>query len=229
MNWISKIRNPHPKAGFSQSDEDSIILNIFDEIKTTNKFYVDIGALAYGAAMSNTQCLDNEVWRGLAFDMDFDPTNRVKKEFITPFNVCDVLKKYDCPKNFDFLSLDIDSSDYDVLESILENYEPRVICTEFNGTLDPTETIKMEYEEGYVWDKTNRYGYSFGAGKYLLEKNGYTIILNQGETNLFAIKKELITFEMEEVQATKSMYHKYNESAKWVDCREPIKKELTND
>jgi hypothetical protein len=29
---------------------------------------------------------------------------------------------------------------------------------------------------------------------------------------------------MEEVQATKSMYHKYNESAKWVDCREPIKK-----
>ena len=35
MNWISKIRNPHPKAGFSQYDEDSIILNIFEEIKTT--------------------------------------------------------------------------------------------------------------------------------------------------------------------------------------------------
>ena len=221
MNWINEIRTPHKDAGFSQYDEDSIILNIFDAIGTTNRYYVDIGALAYGGTMSNTQSLHNLGWKGLAFDMDEDPSNRAIKEFITPFNICDILEKYDCPKDFDFLSLDIDSFDYDVLESILEKYAPRVICSEFNGTLDPNSTIKIEYKEGYVWDKTNNYGYSFSAGKYLLDKFGYVVILNQDETNIFAIKKELIDFEVN-VIATQSIYHAINKYAKWIDCREKI-------
>jgi hypothetical protein len=222
MNWMSEIRNPRKDSGLSQYDEDTIILNIFDHIGTTNRYYVDIGALAYGTTMSNTQALHNLGWKGLAFDMDEDPTNRAIKEFITPFNICDVLKKYDCPKDFDFLSLDIDSFDYDVLESILQKYSPRVICSEFNGTLDPSSTIKVAYQEGYVWDRTNNYGYSFNAGKYLLDKYGYVIILNQDETNIFAIKKELIDFEVN-VIATQSIYHAINPLAKWIDCKEPIK------
>jgi hypothetical protein len=222
MNWISKIRNPHPKAGFSQYDEDSIILNIFEEIKTTNNFYVDIGALAYGASMSNTFCLHKEGWNGLAFDMDEDPQNRTLKEFITPSNILDILKKYNCPKSFDFLSLDIDSFDYDVLESILSEYNPRVICTEYNGTLDPNSTIKIKYKEGYVWDKTNNYGYSFGAGKYLLEKNGYKVILNQDDTNIFAIKNDLIDFDVN-VEVKQNIYHKINENAEWIDCKQENK------
>ncbi len=222
MNWISEIRNPRQDAGLSQYDEDTIILNTFDHIGTTNRYYVDIGALAYGTTMSNTQILHNLGWKGLAFDMDEDPTNRAIKEFITPFNICDILKKYDCPKNFDFLSLDIDSFDYDVLESILQEYSPRLICSEFNGTLDPNSTIKLEYQEGYVWDRTNNYGYSFGAGKYLLDKYGYVVILNQDETNIFAIKKELIDFEVN-VIATQCIYHAINPLAKWIDCKEPIK------
>jgi hypothetical protein len=222
MNWISEIRNPRQDAGLSQYDEDAIILNTFDHIGTTNRYYVDIGALAYGTTMSNTQILHNLGWKGLAFDMDEDPTNRAIKEFITPFNICDILKKYNCPKDFDFLSLDIDSFDYDVLESILQEYSPRLICSEFNGTLDPNSSIKLEYQEGYVWDRTNNYGYSFSAGKYLLDKYGYVIILNQDETNIFAIKKELIDFEVN-VIATQTIYHGINPLAKWIDCKEPIK------
>jgi hypothetical protein len=222
MNWISEIRNPRQDAGLSQYDEDTIILNTFDHIGTTNRYYVDIGALAYGTTMSNTQILHNLGWKGLAFDMDEDPTNRAIKEFITPFNICDILEKYDCPKDFDFLSLDIDSFDYDVLESILKEYSPRLICSEFNGTLDPNSTIKLEYQEGYVWDRTNNYGYSFSAGKYLLDKYGYVVILNQDETNIFAIKKELIDFEVN-VIATQTIYHGINPLAKWIDCKEPIK------
>jgi hypothetical protein len=224
MTWITRIRNKNPKAGFSQYDEDSIIMNIFEEIKTTNKFYVDIGALGYGALMSNTLCLHNENWKGLAFDMDEDPNNRTIKEFITPFNILEILKKYNCPKELDFLSIDIDSFDYDVLENILSEYQPRVICTEYNGTLDPNSTIKMKYKEGYVWDKTNNYGYSYGAGKYLLEKNGYKVILNQDDTNLFAIKSDLIDFDVH-VEVKQNIYHSVNENAEWIDCKEPIKKD----
>lgn len=224
MTWITRIRNKNLKAGFSQYDEDSIILNIFEEIKTTNKFYVDIGALGYGALMSNTLCLHNENWKGLAFDMDEDPNNRTIKEFITPFNILEILKKYNCPKEFDFLSIDIDSFDYDVLEEIFSEYQPRVICTEYNATLDPNSTIKMKYKEGYVWDKTNNYGYSYGAGKYLLEKNGYKVILNQDDTNLFAIKSDLIDFDVH-VEVNQNIYHSVNENAEWIDCKEPIKKD----
>lgn len=80
-------------------------------------------------------------------------------------------------------------------------HRPRLICTEFNGTLEPNVSLVLEYEDGYTWDKTNKYGYSFAAGKKLLEKNGYVIIYNQHDTNIFAVRKELAPEIFTEVTA----------------------------
>ena len=214
--WVEKIKEIKADKMQSQFDEEGIIAFIFQNIGIEHKWFVDFGAGAYDGTMSNTRKLKQDGWFG--FGVDMTPTNDpwVIKEFIKPDNACQILKNMAAPFDFDFLNLDIDSSDFYVLQNILKEYRPRLICTEFNGTLDPNISLVLEYEEGYTWDKTNKYGYSFAAGKKLLEENGYVIIYNQHDTNIFAIRKELAPAGFIEVKAKRNIYHPINQTAKWI-------------
>jgi hypothetical protein len=48
-----------------------------------------------------------------------------------------LLSNYAIPKNFDFLSIDIDGNDFHVWNAV-QKYRPKVVCIEFNPTV-PTE------------------------------------------------------------------------------------------
>jgi hypothetical protein len=77
-------------------------------------------------------------WRGILFDGEFsnDEIN-LRKEFIIPSTVGDVFKKYNVPKDVDYISVDIDSCDVFVLEAILSaRYRPRVVTIEYNCMID---------------------------------------------------------------------------------------------
>lgn len=216
MNWVSQIKDLTGKNMQSQFAEDIIINHIFKHIGTTNRFFVDLGAGAYDGKMSNTRTLKHNGWDGFGVDCANITDEWIIKEFVKPDNVCDILARNNTPKDFDFLNLDLDSSDYWVLQSILTNYSPRLICSEINGTLDPGASIALLYEDGYTWDYTNKYGYSFAAGKKLLEKHGYKIIYNLHDTNIFAVKKELVEgIEFIPVTAKRNMYHPVNTKAQW--------------
>lgn len=200
---------------YSQYGEDIIADYIFNHLGTTNKFFVDIGAGGAGRQLSNTHFFKLRGWEGLAFDMD--GSEGTINEFIKPNNIVSLLTKYECPKEFDFLSVDIDSFDYDVIGNILSAYSPRLVVAEFNGTLDPLSKVKLEYEDGYTWDTTNKYGFSLGAGIDLFEKHGYTVVLNHKETNIFAIRKDLLPEGYKkEIKGVRTMYHRHNPNAKWV-------------
>lgn len=217
LNWINEIKNLKGNNLQSQYSEDIIINHIFKNIGTANKFFVDLGAGAYDGKMSNTRTLKHNGWSGFGVDFENMTDDWIINAFIKPSNVCDILMKENTPKDFDFLNLDIDSSDYWVLSELLKEYSPRVICTEFNGTLNPHIPVALEYEDGYTWDKTNKYGYSFAAGKKLLEQHGYKIIYNLHDTNIFAVKKEYVDgIDFVPVTAQKNIYHPINQNAKWI-------------
>lgn len=218
MNWIEQIpRLPKTKGRYSQFNEELILLHIFKHIGEGNKFLVDIGAGAYEEGMSNSLLLIESGWEGVGFDGSPSEQNWIYPVMITPENVCEKLVEYRCAVRPDFLNLDIDSCDYWVLMAVLSLFEPRVICTEFNGCLDPNKKTVLEYEKGYTWDGTDKYGYSFAAGKELLESHGYTIIYNQGETNIFAVKSELIEgLTFPEVTAKRNQYHPHNPGNHWI-------------
>jgi len=214
-NWIEKIKDIKVK-GESQFDEEGIIDFIFQNIGIEHHWFADFGAGAYDGKMSNTRKLKQDGWFGFGVDMSPTEDPWIIKEFIKPDNACSILKSMAAPVDLDFLNLDIDSCDFYVLQNILKEYKPRLICTEFNGTLEPEQSLVLEYEEGYTWDKTNKYGYSFAAGKKLLEENGYVIIFNQHDTNIFAIRKELAPENFTEVTAKRNIYHPINQNAKWI-------------
>lgn len=223
--WVEKIAALPDKGTYSQFNEDVIIQHIFKNIGTVNRLYVDLGAGAYNGKMSNTQLLRESGWIGFGVDAEAgDDTPHLIKEVITPENVVQIMKdrvkvssEHQKESVIDFLNLDIDSCDFWVLANILKNFQPRVICTEFNGTLDPDVAVALEYEPGYMWDGTNKYGYSFAAGKALLEWYGYSIIYNQHNVNIFAVhNNELIGVDVPKISASKDMYHPVNPSAKFI-------------
>jgi len=219
MSWIREIKSITKSGGSGQFEESEIIFHVFQNIGTTNKYLVDIGAGAYGgSSMSNIRDMMETGWTGFGVDCSEVGDEWTIKKFVKPDNIVSILEEQKTPLEFDFLNLDIDSSDFWVLKNMLEaGYRPRLICTEYNGTLDPEKSLVLKYTDGYMWDETNKYGYSFAAGKKLLSQYGYTIIFNQHDTNIFAIRTADIGEEVVVVEAKKNPYHPTSADAIWVE------------
>ena len=65
---------------------------------------------------------------------------RLFKEIFWPDNIVKLFKKYKVKKQFDLLSVDTDSYDFFMLETILEaGYRPRVIVAEYNANFETSE------------------------------------------------------------------------------------------
>jgi hypothetical protein len=215
MEWIAKLPKLNlSKNKYSQYGEEIIIEHIFEKIGCNDNYFVDIGAGGAGRNLSNTKLLTEKGWKGLSFDMD--GSEGTIKRFITPDNIVGLLNHYKCPKYFEFLSVDLDSFDYDIIDRVLHFYKPDVICAEYNATLNPDVPVKLEYEEGYTWDNTNKYGFSWSAGLKLFERHGYTVVMNHSDTNIFAIKSDIIPDVEIKLKAVQNIYHPINPNAKFI-------------
>ena len=217
MEWISNIKNIDFSGNkYSQTGEEVIAKYIFDNIGTTDKYFVDLGAGGYGNGnfMSNTRKFMEDGWSGLMIDKAARGVPDIKEYTLTPENIVSILEKENVPFEFDFLSVDIDSFDFFILEQTLLNYRPRVVCTEFNASLPPNSSLVLKYEEGYFFDNTNKYGYSFGAGKKLFEELGYTLIYNHLNLDLFAVRKDIVNQDCG-VTAKQVVNFPINQSAVW--------------
>lgn len=141
---------------YSQFGEDGIVEAILSCLSSTDKWCVEFGAWD-GLHLSNTYSLiksksyksvlieaDTEKFKILTKNMKgFDAT--LVNEFVTfdGENTLDkILGKTAIPKDFDFLSIDIDGNDYHILESI-SLYKPKVICIECNPTI-PNEVAYIQ-------------------------------------------------------------------------------------
>lgn len=218
MSWIIELQKLNSPEGKSQFGEEGIIKFIFWNLLPANRYFVDIGAGFYGhGIMSNTKHLLDSGWHGLRIDANNDDDKTIQQLYVTPENIVPFLKQHNVLIEFDFLNIDIDSFDLDILETIVPVYRPRVICTEFNSALDPASSIKLKYEPGYIWDETTKYGYSFGAAKKFCDKYGYVIILNHIEQNLFLVRNDLITEDMPEITSKQTFNHPHNPDAEWEE------------
>lgn len=178
---------------FSQNGEDGVIDKIFKTIKTTNKFYVEFGT--EDASECNTRLLrEKHQWQGLLLDgSNENLAINLRKEFITAENITKLFIKYNVPKEFDLLSIDIDFNDFYVWHAISSTYKPRVVVIEYNSTHMPHEDKIVVYHPTQMWDVTNYFGASILALARLGKKHGYTLVYadNRG-VNLFFIRSSIL-------------------------------------
>lgn len=112
------------------------------------------------------------------------------KSFITRDNIEKLFTENHVPKNLDVLIIDIDTTDYHIWKAI-QNFEPRLICIEFNPSFPPPEVFIIEYKDDFVWKGDDYYGASMQAMVDLGKEKGYELIhCTSGGDNLYFVKKE---------------------------------------
>jgi len=198
---ITRFRAGKLMNRFSFLEEETIIDKYLDRLPLSNKFCVDIAA-SDGISMSNTYFLYKKGWNGIAVECDpvkfaslsnsykvFSDVNLVKAK-VTPENVVFLLKACRCPTDFAFLNLDIDSYDYFVLDKLLDNFRPSLICLEINEKIPPPISFTVKYIPEHFWKGDHFYGQSISRCYKLCKKYNYDIV-ELCYNNMFIIPKEI--------------------------------------
>ncbi len=187
------------KKILSQYGQDGVLEKIFDVIGTTNKYFVEFGSAGTDTGMGNTAYLRRRGFTGLLMDGTEPPydsnvsTNNfydVKVEFITASNINDLFTKYNVPKDFDFLSIDIDGQDFHVWNN-LRNYSPRVVSIEMNHHIHPGKDKVMPLNDSWIWDGNEWFGSSVTALKKLGNSKGYALVATCMSDAIF-VRNDLI-------------------------------------
>jgi hypothetical protein len=183
------------------SGDEHIVLKYLGSLPASSKYCVDIAAQD-GVMGSQTLRLFQEGWSGLAVEFDgnmFAALSRMYQSFegvslvrakVVPQNVVAILQAARCPRDFGFLSLDIDSYDYFLLDQILAAFRPRVICVEINETVPPPLKFTVTFSEDHQWSGDHFQGQSICKCYELCVKYDYAIV-ELHYNNLFLVPAEL--------------------------------------
>ena len=127
-NWISKIYQFEKKI-YSQGKQDGIIEYILKNIEIKNKFCIEFGynsnSLTEGSGPNTTNLIINHGWDKLLLDGDFSNEEiNLHSHFLTEDNICEIFEKYNVPLEPGYISIDVDSTDLWLMNSILQKYKP---------------------------------------------------------------------------------------------------------
>jgi hypothetical protein len=105
----------------------------------------------------------------------------VKRERVAAENIESLFHKYDVPREFDLLSIDIDGNDYWVWKAI-ESFTPRVVIVEYNIFFLTEMAKTVDYAPDYDWNEKwyHRYhGASLAALESLGRSKGYSLVYTE--------------------------------------------------
>jgi hypothetical protein len=164
---------------YSQTDEDGILDAIFRALGEGERTFAELGC--GNGLENNTHTLLLRGWRGVWVDgssknIEFigrhlplsTPRLSVEQQFITRENaypvVRDALAKLEgAPADVDLLSIDLDGNDAIILDQLLLQLSPRVVCVEYNGKFHYPVDVEMPYNATHGWSGDDYYGASLAA------------------------------------------------------------------
>ena len=193
---------------FSQFGEDGIIQYLVNNLKITNKKFIEFGVENYEEA--NTRfLLENNNWSGLVVDSSKKNIKYIRNQnyywrhnltaadaFLTAKNVNDIIINYQMSGNIGLLSIDIDGNDYWILKAI-NTISPDIIIIEYNANFGPEKSLTVKYNEKFQRAKLGIdrlvYGCSLKAAFNLCKEKGYSLVCtNSNGNNAFFVKNNLL-------------------------------------
>lgn len=186
----------------SQNDEDGITLTLLEAAGIARRRFVEIGC---GSSGGNSAILAFECgWSGLMVDaserkiatlrreLAWNPGVSVVRRRVTPERFNHLLRDHDCVGDLDFMSIDVDSVDYWLLDA-LTVCSPRVLVMEYNAYFGSERAVTLPSSgipEGRLPD-----GY-FGASLAALEKKarekGYRLVFCEDSgVNAFFLRHDV--------------------------------------
>ena len=126
-------------------------------------------------------------WTGIAVECDAQKFSNLAEHdarfpgvalarcMITPENVVALPQATSTPEEFGFLNLDIDGYDSFVLDRILHQYRPRLICVEINEKIPPPIKFAVRWDPRYAWAGDHFYGASISKMHELCVSHHYAL------------------------------------------------------
>lgn len=207
LNSDSRVLQKYRGNITTQKGEDGIFAEIFKRIDdgfVRHKIVCDVGA-SDGILYSNSWALINhENWHGVLVESDKTKFQALDKYYKSVDCVAcvnalvgnvttldSILDAYSAPEDFDFLSIDVDGTDWHIWNSLV-NYKPRVVCIEFNPS--------MQHNVFYVQenDDSIRKGSSLRAIIELGKNKGYELVATTDFNAMFVRDEYFPLFEIED-------------------------------
>jgi len=181
----------------SQNGEDGILKEILRRLAITTGYVCEFGAWD-GVYLSNTFDLIQRGFKSVLIEGDEEKFKDLEKlsvtyPTITPLcayvdhvpgserSLDNLLKKTDIPYDFDVLSIDIDSFDYQVWDSF-KNYMPKIVVIEINSEI--AFSVPDHIHTPGKFDGT-----SFLPMLNLARQKGYEFVVHTG--NMVFIRRDL--------------------------------------
>lgn len=190
---------------FSQNGEDGIIDYILYSLKIKKPKFIEIGIGDY--TESNTRFLfETRSLKGLVIDCISNLKKKINEQvktwkgeltieeiFISSKNILDTLEINDF-KEVDIFSIDIDGTDYWILNRLEKNFS-NIVIIEYNSLFGPDLEVTVPDIEGFSRNNYHFsnlcYGMSLKAAIRLMdEKNFYFLGTNNLKNNAFFISKK---------------------------------------
>jgi len=182
---------------YSQNGEDGILEEILNRLNITSGWVCEFGAWD-GIHLSNTFNLVQRGFNAVFIEGDPEKYTDLLATVNTNPNICPInayvdhveesensldnlLKTTDIPVDFDVLSVDIDSYDYQVWKS-LKTYNPKVVVIEINSA------VGTQHDD-YINDSVVYNGTGFKPMFDLAIEKGYTFALHTG--NMIFVRNDL--------------------------------------
>ena len=212
--WLASDKTPQlildlekcEKSYFSQHGEDGVLIELMKRIPIKHSYIVEFGAYN-GICMSNSRYwISEHKWSALLiepgkkqykklFNLYKDnPMVTTIRSLVTQENINSLFMGANVPRDFEILSIDIDSFDYYVWEA-LTDYMPKIVVIEINSSILPDK----EYIAGK--DEILECAGKFSPGASILsycklgKRKGYHLVYEEiNGVNLFFVHESCIRY-----------------------------------
>lgn len=195
--YTNKFYNEFKKDIYSQNGEDGIIEELLKRLEISNGWVCEFGAWD-GIHLSNTfNLVKTKNFKAVFIEgnilkykdllktcekyPNIIPVNSYVDYNDTKNSLDNLLKDTEIPNDFDILSIDIDSYDYQVWKSLI-NYKPKIVIIEINSSVNTNN-------QEYIHAPPKYNGTGFRPMLNLGIDKGYKFLLHTG--NMFFVRDDL--------------------------------------
>lgn len=186
----------------SQNGEEGVLAALLSLVGSPLRRFVEIGC---GDNGGNSGLFAGELgWEGLMIDREpkavaacrsrfgHNPALRLVAAAVTPGNVNEMIRAAGLAGEVDYVSIDIDSVDYWILEA-LEACRPRVLVLEYNAYFGPDRSVAVPSDADFARSPKGYFGASLTALTKLAARKGYRLLAcEETGVNAFFLRDDLV-------------------------------------